>query len=825
MSTRRSPSSKATQRMRRRPRFARGGRFQAGLVLLFALTIAFALPASAAKTPTLDFDWSMPDRFGLDENGDGLIDYFNTVDRIAPKEWIVDFVITSAPLDANGFDVYVDGVLRLSTKSVRFSLSFPYEDAYEVRVATQAVPASRMSAIHEVIVQDWLIVGVGDSYASGEGNPDIPIAGHLFDDYNRVSQNLRTFRNQLANAIQVATARQSDLAAVLAQTAKARAAKQAYDAAVAFQHAHCDKQSCVTDPIFHKTVCVPAPDLDCPGAVANSAAKLADLFAQMVLLGLEKTLSDIEGRLAQLESAARLALQSATTLVSSLQSIVAQTESDLANIRSQAKPVWQNADAHRSAWSGQAQAALRLEQADRRTSVTFVHLAVSGSVIADVIQQLGQLNVGGREIDALIVSGGGNDARFGPIIESLIKFRRSDQAGPAQIDAPGEGAAKLSAACDALPLLGDCGIPAFLGDITQSAGTMFAAALPNLPSRYKRLDDRLQNLAGFGVADILDIASLATRLARDQTLPAAELRHQLSAAMVSELTAYVQAGTPAARAAKTRSDLAIELQRIVNGPAALFDAAGLRSPVFLASDVALALSHPVGSSLQRLNHALLSEAFPLDIRSPARPITLSTRVYITEYPDASRDDNGQPCQASPFLPGVETPEWAWVAGTMIPQLNAAVRAGAATEGWRFVTGIYASFHAHGVCASDSWFNSPVDTLTHQGDIFGLAHPNRSGHQAYATAIFTALQADLYSGGLPRPPRPVAIDLPPPALKAGLVHFPIPTVLGRRYFLRQKPNLSSAAWATVTSLTGDGEDQILTDPHPLSRSAFYQVVAE
>ncbi len=39
----------------------------------------------------VDFDWTMPDRFGLDADGNGLIDYFTTAEAISPVTWRVDF--------------------------------------------------------------------------------------------------------------------------------------------------------------------------------------------------------------------------------------------------------------------------------------------------------------------------------------------------------------------------------------------------------------------------------------------------------------------------------------------------------------------------------------------------------------------------------------------------------------------------------------------------------------------------------------------------------------------------------------------------------------
>jgi hypothetical protein len=92
-------------------------------------------------------------------------------------------------------------------------------------------------------------------------------------------------------------------------------------------------------------------------------------------------------------------------------------------------PLWQNRQCHRSANSYQALTARTIERSDPRTSVTFIHLACSGSSIVNGVlgryagiepgallpsqlEAAGKLRYG-REIDAMLVSVGVNDLRFG----------------------------------------------------------------------------------------------------------------------------------------------------------------------------------------------------------------------------------------------------------------------------------------------------------------------------------------------------------------------------------------------------------------------------
>ena len=98
---------------------------------------------------------------------------------------------------------------------------------------------------------------------------------------------------------------------------------------------------------------------------------------------------------------------------------------------------WQNRRCHRSAHAGQVRAAQWLEEVDPHSSVTFIHLACSGARVQRGLlrEYLGiepdgppfppQLDrvaelAAGREIDALVISIGGNDVNFSSLIEACI---------------------------------------------------------------------------------------------------------------------------------------------------------------------------------------------------------------------------------------------------------------------------------------------------------------------------------------------------------------------------------------------------------------------
>ncbi len=105
-------------------------------------------------------------------------------------------------------------------------------------------------------------------------------------------------------------------------------------------------------------------------------------------------------------------------------------------------PRWQDLRCDRSRWAGPAQAALAIEEADKRSTVTFVHLACSGATIyrglvgpykgqnltdqVPLPPQLAEVRrlVGDRQIDALLVTVGANDIEFADLLEQC--FRQTD---------------------------------------------------------------------------------------------------------------------------------------------------------------------------------------------------------------------------------------------------------------------------------------------------------------------------------------------------------------------------------------------------------------
>jgi hypothetical protein len=338
-----------------------------------------------------------------------------------------------------------------------------------------------------VVVQDWLIVAVGDSYGSGEGNPDLPIPPQAITDLEEALAELKSKQGALADAVENLADVQVDYDKTIAAGKNVRAKLAAHEAAV--DH---EKEVCTALP--------PKP-VQCAEAKVDTATALGNLstaLAAMGLQGLIDSLPAIPQEVARLEDLARASLDAAKAGVSAAQAAVDAAVEKVTRAEERAVPTWQDCPCHRSANSGQAQAALAVERADPRTSVTFLHLSCSGATILKGLRgdyegiepdcadqhdnrpQIDQVRdlVGEREIDALLTSIGGNDAYFSKIVEACMVEESCD------VSARKDGclAATHSVTCDrAGPFAKRCSDYFSSRDSTVPSGTdIFQAGLNGL---------------------------------------------------------------------------------------------------------------------------------------------------------------------------------------------------------------------------------------------------------------------------------------------------------------------------------------------------------
>lgn len=176
----------------------------AGLLMLMAAgcdlqspEVTDSIDGTGEVSVSGSFDWSMPDRFGLDMNDDDRPDIPNTREYVlnldpgacSPTCGEVDATF-AVVLDASGvslldetavvipIDEYeweIDdggGVTSITTESSQAVVALP-EGTYQVSLNVHGA-GKTYTLTDRVSVADVVIVSLGDSFASGEGNPEVP---------------------------------------------------------------------------------------------------------------------------------------------------------------------------------------------------------------------------------------------------------------------------------------------------------------------------------------------------------------------------------------------------------------------------------------------------------------------------------------------------------------------------------------------------------------------------------------------------------------------------------------------------------------------------
>jgi hypothetical protein len=147
---------------------------------LCALVVAG--PAVASAQALSVSSWSAPERLGPDHDGDGLVDLPSTPAQVAPATWPIDVAIAdparpSCPASAYAWTIDGASAGASRLRACVFRLAFPSLGQHLATVAPSGAPAAAVPVT--VRVRDLLIVSLGDSVASGEGNIDRP--GHWND--------------------------------------------------------------------------------------------------------------------------------------------------------------------------------------------------------------------------------------------------------------------------------------------------------------------------------------------------------------------------------------------------------------------------------------------------------------------------------------------------------------------------------------------------------------------------------------------------------------------------------------------------------------------
>ncbi len=644
------------------------------LVISVFLALICALPVTgrAASQPTASFDWSMPDRFGLDQNHDGVIDYFpETSDRPGLTEQIdpgtftviLDACASSSDRPIVSYSWVVAPAPAVNTAACKLSRQLA-EGSYSVTLTITDDAGATDVLKKNVVVQDWLIVALGDSYGSGEGSPDIPIPPPQLQEVASAQQAVDDAQADYDDAV-------SQLATVQTNFDNTLAAARAIAAPCGWSDADHNGT--------YETFDLLSVDLvGCTQAVIQLGIDAVGDFWNLVGEAVNDTIH-----------VAQAALDLATAHVNDAFATLGDFADQLANLQNTLHATWEDRRCHRSARAGIAQAALAIEHADPHTSVTFVHLACSGAeakvgflepyqgvdvelnnppldcdghptqCVAPQIERAAQL-VGNREVDAVFMSIGGNDANFAPIVQSCIVLEPCNVA-PARPD------------------------PLVVGGITGICAPL-----------------RL-----FGMGPLCEV--------------------------------YLQS-------------LVIQ-----------YGAGGETADQFLQEGLAELAPQSDRSGL----YQQVADRF-----KALMPKLTSDRMYISEYPNATQNDDLSHCPdvfPQNNLPGLSLSETVFADNIVTHGLDDMVALNAADEGWNFIGGVYDAYAGHGYCADDHWITRFDETFLNQGNHTGVVHPNPSGQAAYRDLIRPAIQNDLYPGGDLNTPRLPA--QPPVADGGGLYTTP------------------------------------------------------
>ena len=174
----------------------------------------------------LTFAWSLPEHYGLDVKGNdtGLANAVlnNTEAYVNPTGYTLQLdasaTTSSAPIDSWNWTVTANNGASQPKQASGQQTEIPNlpQGQYTVQLTITAA-GEQFSASQQVTVRDILIVAIGDSYSSGEGNPDhaIPTPGAPSAPYaeqmwaeggnaSMTEQNTEAHRSTLAPSSQAA---------------------------------------------------------------------------------------------------------------------------------------------------------------------------------------------------------------------------------------------------------------------------------------------------------------------------------------------------------------------------------------------------------------------------------------------------------------------------------------------------------------------------------------------------------------------------------------------------------------------------------------------
>ena len=150
------------------------------------------------------FDYSMPERFAVPElqapEEQGEYEVYAD-GPLQPDTWRVNLDACRSTGSPVKYTWRVDGEqVGVETACDAFAYEFPEEGSYTVSLVVEDSAGEEELKVEEVVVRDLLIFGVGDSYGSGEGSPDV----EEFDEGGAQWQNRRCHRSAQSGQVRAA---------------------------------------------------------------------------------------------------------------------------------------------------------------------------------------------------------------------------------------------------------------------------------------------------------------------------------------------------------------------------------------------------------------------------------------------------------------------------------------------------------------------------------------------------------------------------------------------------------------------------------------------
>jgi lysophospholipase L1-like esterase len=190
-----------------------------GFLAVLAAVLALGPATGAASPAVLTLHYKVPPRYGLDQDHDGLVDSVTTTAQVSPATWTA-LVTVRWPSGGPCLGTYrwtIDGkpatfirqrnATGLPTCTFASAGFTRLDHPYRVRALATRLGASGTGQT-TVTIRDLLVVGLGDSTASGEGNPDHGVAFVRWQD-RRCHRSAKGFEAQVAASLEAASAKTS----------------------------------------------------------------------------------------------------------------------------------------------------------------------------------------------------------------------------------------------------------------------------------------------------------------------------------------------------------------------------------------------------------------------------------------------------------------------------------------------------------------------------------------------------------------------------------------------------------------------------------------